>query len=644
MSVMAALKVGRKRESPIWDFLEYNSVENKSKCLVVEAGDKICGTLLKGKNPTNLKVHLKSAHKNANQQFLDKLACRPPSPEKEARAGNVNTGKKPNTSSMIMDCFDRRPNSCWLVNTHEHQKREDALVNVFIETGMSTRLCESNAFKKFCTSLEPKFKTPGAARVNNLIGAKMDKAKQKLKDIIKEARMVTICVDCWSKRGLTASFMGVSACFYYPPGGQVHHALLNLHRMEHPHTGEAIALCLDQTLDEWGIREDKVLLIVTDNGSNIVKAVRLLGDRTNEMPCFAHTLQLALKDAMKHPNADSLITRARHLVSAVRKSSVANEALTKKCGKTLVRDCSTRWNSTFDMLRRLLEIRAELNQVLEELSMDTLLTSDWTKLEKLVKLLEPFAIHTDQLQNDSQSLSQVVPCLLNLEAHLMTTTAGKQLAQVLLKSLRERFSSILNPFSPQFDATPAAACPMDPSVSLVLQTPDTVPLERAAQSFVQKLATAQINPTASQDDVATATASQTATRSPPTILQKYRFLASRMEVNASLTNQPDVTTSLLTEINKYVEDVKHGVFNETPLQFWRSRMGVYPKLAPVALDLYGARGAVRLGKVLCIHIPIFLTAAREEEEEEEGGRWWKRMEQGLRGSLGWVYFILLFLF
>lgn len=41
---------------------------------------------------------------------------------------------------------------------------------------------------------------------------------------------------------------------------------------------------------------------------------------------------------------------------------------------------------------------------------------------------------------------------------------------------------------------------------------------------------------------------------------------------------------------------------------------------------YGARGAVRLGKVLCIHIPIFLTAAREEEEEEVGGRWWRRME------------------
>ncbi|KAL2076551.1 hypothetical protein ACEWY4_015142 [Coilia grayii] len=210
--------------------------------------------------------------------------------------------------------------------------------------------------------------------------------------------------------------MGVSACFYYPPGGQVYHALLNLHRIEHPHTGECIACCIDETLDAWSIHEDKVLLIVTDNGSNILKAVRLLkeksqgqcqqstddlqaqpggtGDGLDElwneseseetdqedeetgesgdlklhlsddgesnkfqrMSCLAHTLQLTLKDAMKHLNADLLLTRARKLVHAVRKSSVANEAMIKKCGKTLVRDCSTRWNSAFDMLRRLLEI------------------------------------------------------------------------------------------------------------------------------------------------------------------------------------------------------------------------------------------------------------------------------------------------
>lgn len=139
----------------------------------------------------------------------------------------------------------------------------------------------------------------------------------------------------------------------------------------------------------------------------------------------------------------------------------------------------------------------------------------------------------------------MVPCLLNLEAHLKTTTAaGKQLAQVLLKSLRERFAAILSPESPQFEFTPAAACLLDPSVSLILQTPDMVPLTRAAQSLVQNRA-AQYNPaTPSQVNVI---ATQIAAHSPPTVLQKYRFLASCMEVNVSLTNESERADSLLTK-------------------------------------------------------------------------------------------------
>lgn len=155
----------------------------------------------------------------------------------------------------------------------------------------------------------------------------------------------------------------------------------------------------------------------------------------------------------------------------------------------------------------------------------------------------------------------------------------------LLKSLWERFAAILRPDSPQFDATPAAACLLDPNVSLVLQTPDMEPLRRPAQSLVPNLA-AQYNPATPSDDHVIAT--QSASRSPPAILQKYHFLASLIKVNGSLTNEPDGTDGLLSEIKKYSDDVKHGVFNETPLQFWTSREAVYPNVAPVALDLVSA--------------------------------------------------------
>ncbi|KAK5851460.1 hypothetical protein PBY51_023011 [Eleginops maclovinus] len=111
----------------------------------------------------------------------------------------------------------------------------------------------------------------------------MKTATEKLEDLVREARRLTLCVDGWSKRGPTAAFLGVSASFYHPPTGKAQHALLNLHRLDHPHTGESIARCIDLTLERWDISDDKVLLVVTDNGSNIVKAIRLLPDREEQV-------------------------------------------------------------------------------------------------------------------------------------------------------------------------------------------------------------------------------------------------------------------------------------------------------------------------------------------------------------------------
>ena len=78
---MVVSKVGRKRQSPIWDYFEYDCVSDKSKCLVENDN-----TADKGTNPTNLKVHLNSTHiKKAKLAYLDKVKDttpgEPPSPE-----------------------------------------------------------------------------------------------------------------------------------------------------------------------------------------------------------------------------------------------------------------------------------------------------------------------------------------------------------------------------------------------------------------------------------------------------------------------------------------------------------------------------------------------------------------------------------
>ena len=62
------------------------------------------------------------------------------------------------------------------------------------------------------------------------------------------------------------------------------------------HTANNIASELQKISNEWRIK-DKTVCIVTDNAANMIAAARVAGWR--HLPCFAHTLNLVVTDAIK---------------------------------------------------------------------------------------------------------------------------------------------------------------------------------------------------------------------------------------------------------------------------------------------------------------------------------------------------------
>jgi len=87
-----------------------------------------------------------------------------------------------------------------------------------------------------------------------------------------------ICVDEWSKKTLSKSYLGISACFYNERSNSATHVVLNVKDIDHPHTGDMLANVIQQCLDEWRIKDEQVVMIVTDNGSNLVKAIKVMND------------------------------------------------------------------------------------------------------------------------------------------------------------------------------------------------------------------------------------------------------------------------------------------------------------------------------------------------------------------------------
>ena len=107
--------------------------------------------------------------------------------------------------------------------------------------------------------------------------------------------------------------------------------------------------------------------------------------------CFIHTLQLVVKVFDTSPAFKPTLQKAYSIVSKVNKSYKATERLIELAGKKLVKDCPTRWDSTFLLLSRLLEVKEHLEIVLEELEWDCPTALLWRQLKLLLDLLQPIA-------------------------------------------------------------------------------------------------------------------------------------------------------------------------------------------------------------------------------------------------------------
>lgn len=98
--------------------------------------------------------------------------------------------------------------------------------------------------------------------------------KGKIVSLLEGAEHITILVDLWTKQDQTP-FIGIVASFFNQFDHKRHVILLDLKELPHPHTGENIYDAVINSLGEWAVPEHKVCRVVTDNGSNMVRAFRL---------------------------------------------------------------------------------------------------------------------------------------------------------------------------------------------------------------------------------------------------------------------------------------------------------------------------------------------------------------------------------
>ena len=306
--------------------------------------------------------------------------------------------------------------------------------------------------------------------------------------------------------------------------------------------------------------------------------------------CFAHTLQLVVTKISEVAALKGILNRARTLTRRVNSSVKATERLVSLTGKKLVRDCATRWSSTYLMISRMLEVRSDLTHVLEDLQWDNLPISDWKLLHAIQEMLEPFAIFTTLVQGeDFTTVSCVIPSIMDLTLHLeefKSNPGVSEAAELLLTELKRRFRKYTDPGDLEHEPLFLVATALDPRYKLLL---NAVQLGSAKKELFKRLkeAAKEKNGTSSTSDSESLSQDISITdrcEEPPTKLFRHldRILEARVKEGLRQTSSLPPGKA---EVERYFQSVESAAEKVDPLTYWIDQEDQYPLLSAVAVDI-----------------------------------------------------------
>lgn len=230
---------------------------------------------------------------------------------------------------------------------------------------------------------------------------------------------------------------------------------------------------------------DKVLILVSDNASNVTKATEILNCAIDKLkwkhfPCYAHTLNLVVQNAVKA--IQPLLEKGRHIVTFFKRSNLASEKLQKfqkdsgfSQPKKLIQDVQTRWNSTYFMVDRLTLLRdaVKTSLTISERDYINLSPEEWNICSEMVKVLKPFQDVTQKMSGEGYVTGSQVIVLTSGLLHVCKLLKQQPYQKIVLQVVADLEEGFLKRFQNIELHRNAAICAfLDPRFKLFAFTSD----------------------------------------------------------------------------------------------------------------------------------------------------------------------------
>ena len=301
-------------------------------------------------------------------------------------------------------------------------------------------------FQHLLHSFDQRYHPPDRKTLStNYIPRLYDREKGRVSSALASVDSFALTTDIWTSRhnqaytGLTVHY--VDDCY------QLQSHLLENVEFPESHTGINISEELEAILEEWKLPQDNLSAVTTDNGTNIVSALEIL--QWKRMPCFSHTLQLAVEVVLKLPEVSRAIARCRQLVGHFNRSAKSSYLLQQKQADlhhkklALIQDVTTRWNSAFYMAERILSQQQPLCATLLELHKGDMMPSDseFTTLELFVKVMKPLVEITEAIGAEKWVTISVIRPVIHklLEVYFKSKSGDSRLETTMKEAMHSNF-------------------------------------------------------------------------------------------------------------------------------------------------------------------------------------------------------------
>ena len=327
--------------------------------------------------------------------------------------------------------YDKQVKDIDLWTNNEQKQKHIFLLNWIIIDQQPFTLVENQSFQKFISIIQPRYKLPSRHTLKEMVLSKFKAAQEKISNYLKlSTSKISFTIDMW----ISISVLGILAItiHFINENWQFEHFVLDVLYIPASHNALAIKNAVLEIANKFEVA-NRLIGITSNNESKMVAGVCLIKENLESSVfqhyrCAAHILNLVVGAALEANIIPKVVKKLRNFISIVRNSSKQMDKLKEYFRienvnfKAPLPDITTRWNYTYYMIERAIEIKsflAHLTSNLPTLTENWPTENEWDVLANLLELLAPFAMITKVISASSYpTIGEVKWLFLGIKYHL----------------------------------------------------------------------------------------------------------------------------------------------------------------------------------------------------------------------------------